>query len=303
MSKPKIMVFGSYAVGMTMGCKAFPAAGQTVMGGEFQQFHGGKGSNQAIAAARMGGDVCYVSCVGNDNLGDAAMAMFEKEGLNIRVGRSDKTATGVGFVMVDASGENRIIINFGATMDVGRAEIDAVAQELEESEILLMQLEADIDTITYAAQCAKEKGVRVVLNPAPYRDMPKELLANVDVITPNETEAKQILGLSPKADVSAEELGRKLIEMTGIEHVIITLGSQGALLCDAQGIQKVPVLRAVTAVDTTGAGDTFAGALTVALAEGMSYEAAIAMANEAASMSVTRHGVIEGIPFRKELSI
>ena len=299
--KPRIMVYGSYCVGMTMGCQTFPAAGQTVLGENFQQLHGGKGANQAIAAARMGGDVCYISCVGQDALGDAAMALFKAEGLDARVRRSAHHPTGVGFVMVDQTGENRILINFDACMEVSPDDIDALSHELEKCKILLMQLEADIPTIAYAAKKAKEMGVMVILNPAPYRDMPLELLEHVDVITPNESEAKQMLGISPEMEVPVEELANRLLA-TKIPHVIITLGEKGSMLANRKGITHIPVEKKVTAVDTTGAGDTFAGSLAVALGEGLDYPEAIAFANRAASISVTRHGVVESIPHRNELS-
>jgi len=300
MTKSRIMVYGSYAVGMTMGCDRFPIAGQTVPGSNFQQFHGGKGSNQAIAAARLGGNVSFISCVGEDALGDAAMQLFHDEKLDARIKKSKKNATDVGFVMVESTGENRIIINFSASMEVGKADIDALSQELSESKILLMQMEADIETMTYAAKKARENGVMVIFNPAPYRKMPKELIENVDVITPNESEAKEMLGIASDEKVEAKELGKQL-QGLGIPHVVITLGSDGALLCSGGDIQLIGVKDKVKAVDTTGAGDTFAGALAVAISEGKTYQQAVEFANQAASISVTRNGVIEGIPYRTEL--
>jgi ribokinase len=298
--KGRIMVYGSYAVGMTMHCKDFPAAGQTVPGKNFQQFHGGKGSNQAIAAARLGGNVCYVSCVGRDKLGEAALALFKNEGLDARVKISEKNATSVGFVMVEESGQNRIIINFDAPMEIGPADIDALEDEWKDCKILLMQLEADIPTIVYAARKAKEHGVCVIMNPAPFQELPKEIFPYLDVITPNETEAKQMLGIDPAADIPPEELGGKLLS-TGIKEVIITVGENGAVLANAGGIIHIPVGRTVSALDTTGAGDTFAGGLAVALGEGLPIEKAVVFANTAASISVTRHGVVESIPSREEV--
>lgn len=298
--KPRIMVYGSYAVGMTMHCKVFPAAGQTVLGKNFQQFHGGKGSNQAIAAARLGGDVCYVSCVGKDSLGDAALALFKSEGLDARVKISEENATSVGFVMVEESGQNRIIINFDAPMEIGPADIDALEDELKSCKVLLMQLEADIPTIVYAAKKAKEHGVCVILNPAPYQELPEEIYPYLDVITPNETEAKQMLGIDPSMDIPPEELGKRLLS-TGAKEVIITIGEKGAVLADAKEITHIPVERTVAAVDTTGAGDTFAGGLAVALGEGFPIGEAVRFANMAAGISVTRHGVVESIPSREEV--
>jgi ribokinase len=294
------MVYGSYAVGMTMHCKVFPASGQTVPGKNFQQFHGGKGSNQAIAAARLGGDVCYVSCVGKDKLGDEALALFKKEGLDTRVKISEKNATSVGFVMVEESGQNRIIINFDAPMEIGPADIDALENELKNCKILLMQLEADIPAIVYAAKKAKEHGIRVILNPAPYQELPNEIYSYVDVITPNETEAKQMLGIDPVMDIPPEELGKRLLS-TGIKEVIVTIGENGAILANAGGITHIPVGISVAAIDTTGAGDTFAGGLAVALGGGLPIEKAVWFANIAASISVTRHGVVESIPSREEV--
>jgi ribokinase len=299
--KPRIMVYGSYCVGMTMSCKTFPAAGQTVLGKGFGQLHGGKGSNQAIAAARLGGDVCFVSCVGKDNLGDAAMALFREEGLINRVKRSEKYPTGVGFVMVEESGQNRIIINFDAVMEVGPPDIDALEHEWADYKVLLMQFEADLNTVAYAAKQAKGRGVCVVLNPAPYQPFPKELLKCVDIITPNETEAKQMLGIAPATEVPPEELGKKLLASTGVKDIIITLGEKGALLAKKDGMWRIPADESFVPVDTTGAGDTFAGGLAVAIGEGLPLEKAIAFANIAASISVTKHGVVESIPFREEV--
>jgi len=298
--KPRIIVYGSYAVGMTMHCKTFPEPGQTVLGHDFQQFHGGKGSNQAIAAARLGGDVCYISCVGKDMLGDAALALFKNEGLDIRVKISEKNKTSVGFVMIDESGENRIIITFDAPNEICPADIDSLKDEWKKSKILLMQLESDIPTIIYAARCAREHGVRVILNPAPYQNLPEEIYEYLDVITPNESEAKQMLGIDPGENVSPEELGKKLLSKK-VKEVIVTIGEKGAILANSAGITQIPVGSSVKAVDTTGAGDTFAGGLAVALGEGLSMEKSIIYANTAASISVTRHGVVESIPFRDEV--
>jgi ribokinase len=295
------MVYGSYCVGMTMSCKVFPEKGQTVLGGNFNQLHGGKGSNQAIAASRLGGDVCFVSCVGKDSLGDAAVALFQEEGIRSRVKRSEKNPTGVGFVMVDETGQNRIIINFDAVMEVGPQDIDALESEWEGCKVLLMQFEADLNTVAWAAKRARERGVCVILNPAPYQPFPEALLESVDIITPNETEAKQMLGMEAAAEVSAEELGKKLIASTGIKEVIITLGENGALLANKDGIQHIPADKSFIPVDTTGAGDTFAGALAVAIGEGLPLDKAILFANTAASISVTKYGVVESIPSRDEV--
>jgi ribokinase len=296
------MVYGSYCVGMTMSCKTFPAQGQTVLGKGFAQLHGGKGSNQAIAAARLGGDVCFVSCVGKDSLGDAALALFKEEGIRSRVKQSEKNPTGVGFVMVEESGQNRIIINFDAVMEVGPADIDALENEWANCKVLLMQFEADLRTVAYAAKRAKERGVRVILNPAPYQPFPQELLRSVDIITPNETEAKQMLGIAPDAVISPEELGKKLSVATGIKEIIITLGEEGALLVNKDGLLHIPADKSFVPVDTTGAGDTFAGALAVAIGEGLPLDKAIAFANAAASISVTKYGVVESIPSREEVN-
>ncbi|GHV75293.1 ribokinase [Spirochaetia bacterium] len=299
--KSRIMVYGSYCVGMTMSCKTFPAKGQTVLGKDFCQLHGGKGSNQAIAAARLGGDVCFVSCVGKDSLGDAAIALFKEEGIRSRVKRSEKNATGVGFVMVEESGQNRIIINFDAVMEVGPEDIDALENEWADCKVLLMQFEADLPTVAYAAKRAKEKGVCVILNPAPYQPFPEELLKSVDIITPNETEAKQMLGIAPDAGIPPEELGKKLLASTGIKEIIITLGEEGALLVNKAGMRHIPADKSFIPVDTTGAGDTFAGGLAVAIGEGLPLDKAIAFANTAASISVTKYGVVESIPSREDV--
>lgn len=300
-SQAKIAVIGSYAVGMTMMCKDFPIGGETVPGHDFVAIHGGKGSNQAVAARRAGGNVLYGGCVGNDSFGDAAIRLHEDEGIDTRFFlRSKKSmSTGVGFVIVNGKGENEIVIDFGASNEVDRAHIDSMIPELKQCSLLLMQMEIGMDALLYAAQRCREIGLPFVLNPAPFQPLPEGLIGLCDYFTPNQTEARQVLGLSSDDPTDDAEIAKR-IHALGVSNVVMTLGSDGAMIVNDEICKRVPGIKVET-VDSTGAGDTFSAAFCVGLSEGKSLEEAVAFANVAAGLSVTKYGVIEGIPFRSEI--
>lgn len=285
---------------MTMMVDCFPVEGETVNGKNFQQLHGGKGSNQAIAAARLGGNVTYVGCVGNDDFGNNAFQLWDDEGINRKhVKHSEKCPTGVGFVTVDAKGENIISIDLSANFDLTGKDIEGMADLIKSSKVLLMQLEMSDDAVLSAARIAHENGVTVVLNPAPYRPMSQELLDCVDYLTPNETEAKRIVGLEPDAEISEQKLSEKLLA-AGLKNVVITWGKRGAFI-STEKEKKFLTVKSVPRVDSTGAGDTFSAALTVALSEGKSLDGAVTFANSAATLAVTKYGVIESMPHRNDV--
>lgn len=267
-NREKVAVIGSYAVGLTMTTDRFPTDGETVLGRSFQEHYGGKGSNQAIAAARLGGDVIFGSCVGNDNYGDKAIELYKKEQLDYRYVRRSThgTSTGVGLVAVNKDGENQIVIDFAASNEVDRDDVDKMFQEIKDCKYLLMQLEISCDTVVYAAEKCKEENVQFILNPAPYQELPKEIYANCDYLTPNETEARSILGLDSDEYISDMDLAKGIYDL-GVKNVIITLGSKGALIYNDEIQKNIGGIK-VSAVDSTGAGDTFNGALMVALSEG-----------------------------------
>ena len=299
MKKEKIAVVGSYAVGMTIFGDHFPIAGETVPGHGFFACHGGKGSNQAVAAARMGAKVVYGTCIGNDTFGDDAMKLFDEEDMDAsNVTRSKEgQSTGVGIVIVNKDGENEIVIDFGANKEFSPADIDRMVPALKECSLLLMQLECSMETVEYAAAKCKEIGVPFVLNPAPFSPLKDELLKNCTYITPNQTEARLILGLPTDDPTPDKEIARMLYEK-GISNVIVTLGSEGCYIKNENLDMQVPGIK-VDAVDTTGAGDTFTGAFCVALAEGKSIPDACRFGNVAAGIAVTVPGVVESIPTRE----
>lgn len=298
--KPKITVIGSYAVGMTMKTDRFPVCGETRLGSDFQALHGGKGSNQAIEAARLGAIVNFIGCIGKDSFGEKAIELFKEEGINYEnVKRSEKFSTGVGFITVDELGHNNIVIDFGANNDISCEDIDKVEAVIASCDILLVQLEICIKAVEHAVKIAKKHGVTVILNPAPFQTLSDKLLQNTDILTPNETEARLILGLRPDEDILEIEIGKKLIDR-GVKTAIITLGSKGALIVTKDSNMFVPV-RKVKVVDTTGAGDTFSSSLAIAIAEGRSLREAVEFAGAAASLSVMKYGVVPSLPYREEV--
>ncbi len=300
MNKKKIAVIGSYAVGMTISGEHFPIPGETVPGHDFIMCHGGKGSNQAVAAARMGAQVVYGTCIGADSFGDNAMKLFADEGMDATAVKRSETgqSTGVGLVLVNAEGENEIVIDFAANKEFSPADVDRMLPVLKDCALLLMQLESSMETVEYAAHKCKEIGIPFVLNPAPYAPLSDALLADCTYITPNQTEARLILGLDSNDPREDAEIARMLSEK-GIENIVMTLGGNGCYIKTADMDMQVAGFK-VQAVDTTGAGDTFTGAFCVAIAEGKSITEAVEFGNAAAGLSVTRYGVVESIPTREE---
>ena len=299
MRKHKIAVVGSYAVGMTIFGDHLPIAGETVPGHGFFACHGGKGSNQAVAAARMGAKVVYGTCIGKDSFGDGAMKLFEEEEMDASFVRRSETgqSTGVGIVIINSEGENEIVIDFGANKEFSPADIDRMLPALKDCSLLLMQLEGSMETVEYAAERCKEIGVPFILNPAPFSPLSDELLANCTYITPNQTEARLILGLAtddPRPDSEIADM----LYAKGIRNVIVTLGSEGCYIRNDELNVRIPGIQ-VEAVDTTGAGDTFTGAFCMALAEGKSIPEACRFGNVAAGIAVTVPGVVESIPTRE----
>lgn len=301
MERQKIAVIGSYAVGMTIMGEHFPKPGETVPGHDFVAMHGGKGSNQAVAAARAGAEVVYGTCIGKDTFGREALEMYQTEKINAEHVRYSTTgkSTGVGLIYVNAEGENEIIIDFAANNEFSREDVDKMMPAIKECKLLLMQLECSMDTVEYAAERCKEEGITFVLNPAPYSPMKDSLLANCTYLTPNESEARQILGLAADDPAADEEVAERIFQK-GVKNVIMTRGKKGAYVRNEQMKETIEGFT-VEAVDTTGAGDTFTGAFCVALAEGKSILDAIRFGNAAAGISVTRYGVVESIPTREEI--
>jgi ribokinase len=281
-----------------------PRPGETLLGGTFATYPGGKGANQAVAAARLGGEVTMIGRVGADAFGNQLLAGARAEGIDTRfVGVDPKAATGVALIQVDALGQNSIAVASGANLTLTAEAVRAAFAQIDRPDLLVMPLETPIETIEMGAACAHQSGARVVLNPAPAKQLGAELLRNVDVLIPNEYEAAFLVGEAIHSLRDARLAAARLIR-SGPGCVIITMGDQGALLAEAaQSVidyTHIPAF-SVTAVDTTAAGDAFAGALAVALAEGQALPAAARLAGAAAAISATRSGAQPSLPARAEV--
>lgn len=298
--KRSILIVGSSNTDMVIQSEYLPAAGETILGGRFFMNGGGKGANQAVAAARAGGEVTFITKVGNDIFGREAVQSFGVEGINTSyIFSDDKQPSGVALITVDSKGENCIVVASGANAALSPQNLCSIKEVITNSEIVLMQLEIPLDTVAYVAGAAKEHNIPLVLNPAPACVLPDALLKNIAVITPNETEAELLTSIKVNSIETAERAAKALTEK-GIETVIITLGAKGALVYHAGISTHVPAIT-VEAVDTTAAGDVLNGALVVALAEGKTMLEAVAFACRAAAISVTRFGAQSSAPRRAEI--
>jgi ribokinase len=300
MNSKKIVVVGSCNTDMVVKSNRLPVPGETVLGGAFMMNPGGKGANQAVAIARLGGNVTFISKTGNDLFGRQSLEMYGDENINTDYIFSDQNLpSGVALIMVDRNGENCIVVASGANGSLSPKDIDKAKHVIESADILLMQLEVPIDTVEYAARLAFEKGIKVVLNPAPAAFLSNEILHCLYTIIPNKTEAEILSGIKV-SDMESAKQAADIIAAKGVDKVVITLGSQGSLIKDEDKYTFVPADE-VEAVDTTAAGDTFCGAFCVGISEGLSIEDAVKMATKAAGITVTREGAQVSIPYRKEL--
>ncbi|HNX55874.1 MAG TPA: ribokinase [Prolixibacteraceae bacterium] len=300
MNPKKILIVGSSNTDMVIKTHKFPVPGETILGGRFLMNAGGKGANQAVAAARLGGLVTFVGKIGDDIFGKQAVQQLEDEGINVDfVAVDPENPSGVAMITVDRNAENSIVVAPGSNGTLSSVDFDRAVSKLDESDYVLMQLEIPIPTVEYIARQATQKQKKVILNPAPAASLSEELLKNLYLITPNETEAELLTGIKVTDETSAMKAASVLHEK-GVDIVIITMGAAGAYLF-AQGKSEIIKAPRVEAVDTTAAGDTFNGALVVALSEGKAIQEAIAFANKAASVSVTRIGAQSSVPYRKEI--
>ena len=296
----KIIVIGSSNVDMVVRTSHLPAPGETILGGEFFMNQGGKGANQAVAIKRLGGNLIFMAKLGNDVLGRQSVGYFKKEGIDTRyIALDEDSASGVALISVDDHAENSIVVASGANMLLNEQDVDKMLEEMCEGDILLMQLEIPLQTVEYAARKAFGKGVKVVLNPAPARSLPKELFRHLYMVTPNRIEAEMLTGIKIANDADVEKVAEEICAM-GVKHVIITLGSKGCLIREEGVSYRIDAFK-VEPVDTTAAGDTFNGALCVGLSEGMDLKQAAVMASKASSIAVTRMGAQSSIPYREEL--
>ncbi len=301
MKRRSIAVVGSSNTDMVIRIDRIPRPGETVLGGEFVTAAGGKGANQAVAAARAGGAVTLVACVGRDSLGDLAIAGFERDGINVDHVARDRTApSGVALIFVARTGENSIAVASGANARLDPAQVRQASRAIAASDILLTQLETPLESVRLALGIAHRAGVRTILNPAPARYLPRSLLKLVSVITPNEHEAELLTGVKVDGERAAAKAADKLLRQ-GVQTVALTLGPHGAFVATRDGHWLVPGFK-VKAVDTTAAGDIFNGSLAVGLAEGMPLLKAVGFANAGAAISVTRLGAQPSAPTRREVA-
>ena len=302
--KDEILVVGSVNTDMVISAEHFPRPGETLLGHDFMTNHGGKGANQAVAAARLGGNTAFICKLGDDGFGHSTMRMLKKEGIDVSYSSiSDKAPSGVALICTIPSGENSIIVNAGANGQLKAEDIQSSEDVIAQAGIVLMQLETPVATLIEAARLGKKHGAFTILNPAPapVTPLPQELLENIDLLIPNETETCSISGVEIKDEDTAMQ-AINTIQKMGVKNIIITVGSKGAIAKMDKKLITVPAFK-VKAIDTTAAGDTFCGALSVALSEGKDIEAAIRFGNKASSISVTRKGAQLSIPHRHELEM
>ena len=289
-----ILVVGSINVDLVMTAERIARVGETVRGTGFKTVAGGKGANQAAAAARLGANIRMLGAVGYDTYADLMIDGLKKDGVGISDIERFDTSTGVAVIIV-YNGDNSIIINAGANACVTPEYIDRHIEAIEWADFVVMQYEIPIETVLYTAKIAKKLGKTVVINPAPMTETPAELLENCDLFIPNQTEAQTFIG----KDLD-EKTAAKVIKALGTKSVIITLGDRGSFYCDAEKSYFVPAIKA-QAVDTTAAGDCYIGALVTALSEDKTIKEAMAFATKASALSVTRHGAQPSLPFRNEI--
>lgn len=300
MKSNKILVVGSSNTDMTVKSPSLPKPGETIIGGDFLMGPGGKGANQAVAAKRLGGDVSFVCKVGRDIFGDNAIATYEKEGLDTsEILRSDKPS-GVALILVDSEGENCISVASGANGDITPADIDSKKDLIENAGILLLQLEMPTESVVRAAQIAHGAGVYVILNPAPACKLPSEIFPLIDLMTPNQTESEFFTGIHVNDEATAAQAAQALRDM-GVGDIVMTMGSKGSMGFTSAGEQFFTPAKKVKAVDATAAGDTFCGALAVALSEGRSLPEAAEFATSASALTVQKRGAQESLPYRNQL--
>jgi ribokinase len=295
-----VVVVGSSNTDMILRVAHVPRPGETLLGGLFSTAAGGKGANQAVAAARAGGNVTFVARLGLDSFGDEALEGFKREGIMLsHVTRDPSQPSGVALIFVGADGENSIGVAGGANQRLSPRDVGAARKVIAGARVLLLQLETPLETVRAAADIGSRAGIEVILNPAPAQSLPDALLRKITLLTPNETEASMLTGISV-SDVSSATRAARALQLRGARNVIVTLGANGALVASGRDARWVPGFK-VKAVDTTAAGDVFNGALAVRLAEGSPIMEAVRFAHAAAAISATRAGAQPSIPTRREI--
>ncbi|HWV73320.1 MAG TPA: ribokinase [Pseudosphingobacterium sp.] len=296
----KIVVVGSSNMDMVVKTTHIPEPGETVLGGTFLMNPGGKGANQAVAAARLGGKVGFITKIGRDIFAQQSVQLFDSEGINVDGVLTDANhPSGIALITVDQGGENSIVVAPGANAHLNAEDVIVKLNAYPDAKIILLQLEIPMETVEATLRYADEKGILVMVNPAPVNKKILDLFPFIDILTPNEKEAEMLSGITI-IDIETAKLAATEIRKKGVKKVIITLGKLGAILVNEKGAQHIPSPQ-VTAIDTTAAGDVFNGAITVYLAEGKSLQDAIYFACKAAAIAVTRLGAQSSIPYRNEV--
>jgi len=296
----RITVVGSLNMDLVVRAPRMPVPGETLIGSDFRVIPGGKGANQAVAAARLGAQVTMIGRVGNDDFGRAQQRSLAQEGIDVtHVSVDPEEATGIALITLDATGQNSIILAPGANMHLTVAHLEATKQAIADADILICQLESPLEAVTKAIELAHAHGARVILNPAPARPLDTALLRLVDYLIPNESEATLLTDIQVADLSSAKEAAINLRER-GVNTVILTLGERGALLANDREITHQAGYL-VKVVDTTAAGDAFVGGFAVALAEGRPLSDAVRFANAAGALAVTKLGAQPSLPTRQEV--
>jgi ribokinase len=296
----KILVIGSSNTDMVIKTKKLPVPGETILGGTFLMNPGGKGANQAVAAARLGGKVRFITKRGNDLFGNQTVGLLMRENIDTEyLVKDPELPSGVALITVDAAGENSIVVAPGSNGNLLKEDIPMSVFENKKTDILLLQLEIPMDTVEYSAVAASEHNIKVILNPAPACKLSDNLLKHLWLITPNETEAEILTGVKI-TDIGSAEKAAAVMQQRGVKNVIITLGETGAFVKSDEFTGLIPGVKVVP-VDTTAAGDVFNGAMAVAISDGKNLKEAVAFANKAASIAVTRMGAQASAPYRDEI--
>jgi ribokinase len=299
-TKPRVVVVGSANTDMVARAARLPRPGETLLGGEFVMAAGGKGANQAVAAARLGAEVTLVARIGSDMFGDACEEGFRKEGIDTQyVLRDEKAHSGVALILVGQEGENQIVVAPGSNMRLTPGDVERALPAFEGAQVVVAQLEIPMEAVERAGELAKECGAAFILNPAPAAPISDKLAGHIDILIPNESELEILGGKGAHSMKEAVE-GAHILLDRGIGRVVVTLGASGALLVSSVDSRHVPGYE-VAAVDSTAAGDCFIGALAKAVADGVDIVEAVRYANRAASISVTRVGAQPSLPYAAEV--